>query len=511
VIAAAVTAGVVVVLSLAWARGPQAVGAQAAASEAPPNFLLVLVDDQARNSFTGRFMPKTFRDVVRPGTSFENGLAAPPLCCPDRAGILTGQYPHNHGVFSNHPGYADLRDPQDTIPVWLHDAGYATGMFGKFMNHYSHVGGLGPAPGFERWFAFLDAKAHYYDYEVSDDGNVRSYGHERAAYSTDVLTRKTGQFIQQSAQQDRPFFAWLGYHAPHVDHVAKGPCAGKNPSPPDRSGFKRFAGVKLPRPPSFNERRNQDKPRPVRKLDRLSRQDLRELRLRWQCTLGAMSEVDRGVGQLIGELRSDGELDSTIVIYVSDNGFFFGEHRIKTGKAYPYEPALNVPFAVRVPPRYRGSAAPGSTGAVVANQDIAPTVLDYVNANGGAAQPCAAPGDCRRLDGRALQPLLGGPGRWPSGRGVLAEIDARRRAKGDDSECQCAYAAIRTRGYLYSEPVHGRRELYDLRRDPGELQNRIRSRKYAARRQALAARLDTLRRCSGIEGRDPPTSAPFCE
>ena len=213
----------------------------------------------------------------------------------------------------------------------------------------------------------------------------------------------------------------------------------------------------------------------------------------------------------MGELRSDGQLGRTIVVYVSDNGFFFGEHRIRTGKAYPYEPALNVPFAIRVPARYADSQPPGSTRAVVSNQDIAPTLLDYVNANGGAAHPCAAPSDCRRMDGRALQPLLGGPGSWPHDRGVLAEIDSCWLPKGDDSECQCAYHAIRTRHYLYSEPFHGEGELYDLRRDPGELRNRIHSRKYARRRRDLAARLDRLRRCSGVEGRDPPAAAPFCD
>ncbi len=507
-IAAAVTVAVLVGVG---ARGQSGGQAQAAASAPPPNFLIVLVDDQAQNTFKRKFMPNTFHEVVGPGTSFANGLAAPPLCCPDRAGILTGQYPHNHGVFSNHPGYADLRDPQDTLPVWLHDAGYATGMFGKFMNHYSHVGGKGAAPGFERWFAFLDAKAHYYDYEVSDDGSVRSYGHGRADYSTDVLTRKTEQFVHQSADDGRPFFAWLGYHAPHVDHVTRGPCEGKNPSPPGRAAYRRFTGVKLPRPASFNERRIGDKPAPVRSLDPLNRQAIHQLRVRWHCTLGAISEVDRGVGSLMGELRSDGQLGRTIVVYVSDNGFFFGEHRIRTGKAYPYEPALNVPFAIRVPARYADSQPPGSTRAVVSNQDIAPTLLDYVNANGGAAHPCAAPSDCRRMDGRALQPLLGGPGSWPHDRGVLAEIDSRRLPKGDDSECQCAYHAIRTRHYLYSEPFHGEGELYDLRRDPGELRNRIHSRKYARRRRDLAARLDRLRRCSGVEGRDPPAAAPFCD
>ena len=116
-----------------------------AAAQRPPNVLLIVVDDQAQNTFKPRFMPHTFHDLVNHGTTFTNAIAAPPLCCPDRAGILTGQYPHNHGVFSNHPGYGDLRDPGNTLPVWLQNAGYRTGLFGKFMNHYEDVSGRGSA------------------------------------------------------------------------------------------------------------------------------------------------------------------------------------------------------------------------------------------------------------------------------------------------------------------------------------------------------------------------------
>ena len=135
--------------------------AGSAAAQRPPNFLLILVDDQARNTFKPRFMPRTFHEFVDHGTRFTNAIAAPPLCCPDRAGIMSGQYPHNHGVFSNRPGYADLRDPQNTLPVWLQNSGYRTGLFGKFMNHYSDGAGALPAPGFDRWFALLDGRGSY--------------------------------------------------------------------------------------------------------------------------------------------------------------------------------------------------------------------------------------------------------------------------------------------------------------------------------------------------------------
>src|SRR5207248_1052962 len=139
--------------------------------------------------------------------------------------------------------------------------------------------------------------------------------------------------------------------------------------------------------------------------------------------------------------------------------------------------------------------------------------LDFAGASGPPVDQCSSPNDCRRMDGRSLEPLLGGPGAWPGGRGVLAEIDTRRAVAGkaNDPECDCAYEAIRTNGYLYSELSTGERELYDLHSDPDELTNRAGSPAYAAIQQALAARLAQLEKCSGIQGRDPPTAAPFCE
>ena len=159
------------------------------------------------------------------------------------------------------------------------------------------------------------------------------------------------------------------------------------------------------------------------------------------------------------ELRAAGELRNTLVFYLSDNGYFFGEHRVREGKALPYEPSLNVPYAVRVPQRLRTGALPRTSGAVVANVDVAPTILDYA----GGAKPCAAGGNCRTLDGRSLRPLLGEPGRFPRHRGVLAELSGHSASH--------EYAAIRTRRFTYVEYDDGERELYDLRRDPYELRN----------------------------------------
>jgi arylsulfatase A-like enzyme len=344
-------------------------------------------------------------------------------------------------------------------------------------------------------------------------------GGDRSDYSTDVLSRQAAAFIRDSTEAARPFFAWVAYSAPHSNPLPSGPCAGDNPMPPDEATYRRFAGVPLPQPASFDEAGVSDKPRRIASLPRLDAATVARITLRWRCTLAAMSEVDRGVGQLMSQLRADGALSRTIVIYLSDNGSFFGEHRIPKGKGLEYEPALRVPFAVYVPPAYRSGEQAARRAAVVTNQDIAPTILAYVNRFAGPAFPCNPPTNCRRMDGRSLRPLLGGGGRWRGGRGVLAEIDARRRPIAaartpglpPDPECNCAYAAIRTHRYLYVDLAAGAHELYDLKRDPDQLVNRVRSRRYAPSRRRLSTRLRRLERCTGRRGREAPTPAPFCE
>ncbi|MDX6617585.1 MAG: hypothetical protein QOD60_2676 [Solirubrobacterales bacterium] len=484
-----------------WAHMATGGDAAAAAASQAPNFLIVLADDQAQNSFRPTYMPRTFDDIVDRGTLFRNGIAAPPLCCPDRAGILTGQYPHNHGVFSNDPGYPTLRHPHDTLPVWLHRAGYRTGFVGKFLNGYSEEAGTAPAPGFDSWFGFLGFPG-YYDYDMSRNGSRRHFGSRRSDYSTDVLTRHAKQFLASSASSSAPFFLWLAYEAPHGWRSTIPPCLhATSPGPPTKAAYRAVKDVPLPRPPSFNERNVSDKPAAIRALPRLDSKAIDQIKVDWHCTLAAVAALDKGVGSVISELKRAGELQNTIVFYVSDNGTYFGEHRRPTGKSDIYEPSLNVPYAVKMPRAYRSGPRVDHRDAVVSNQDIAATIVDYAKRYAGGVQTCAAPGNCRRMDGRSLAPLVGGRGSWPTDRGVLAEINSGPHD----------YHAVRTPRYAYSELVTGERELYDLKKDPYELHNRAGRPAYAAVQNRLAARLALLRRCSGVQGRDPPSARPFCE
>ncbi len=473
-----------------------------------PNLLFVLVDDQAQNTFKRRYEPNVFRWIVDPGTRFPNGVAAPPLCCPARAGMVSGQYPHNHGVFANKPGYPTFRDKGDTLPVWLSRAGYQTALFGKYMNGYPEVAGADPAPGFSKWLSF-EGDTRYYNYSLSNGRHLSEHGHKPQEYSTDVFTKKAESFIHATTGGGRPFFLWMSYYAPHVDYASQGPCKASNklrsnwnPVPKNTADFERYAHVKLPEPPSYDERHIGDKLHAVAQLPRIRPNDHRHLVRRFRCSLAALHTVDQGVGRLMRQLRHDGELRNTVVVYLSDNGVYFGEHRLIKGKGYAYEPALNVPYAIRIPPRLRSGPQPASVPNVVSNQDIAPTFLDYAGLAQRPPVTCARGGDCRVLDGRSLSPLLGGPGSFPPNRGVLAEI---RGYKTD-------YHAIRTPRDDLIETVDGERELFNLRADPDELRNIAGRPSHRGLQRRLLARLKRLRRCSGIRGRDRNRAGvPFCE
>jgi N-acetylglucosamine-6-sulfatase len=466
-----------------------------------PNYVVVMVDDQSTASFKRRYMPTTFRWLVDHGTRFSNGLAAPPLCCPDRAGVLTGQYPHHSGVFTNHPGYASLRDKHDTLPVWLHQAGYRTGFVGKFLNFYDTVAGAAPAPGFDSWLGYYGPE-RYVDYDLSDGTNILGYGDGRNDYSTDVLTAGAKAFIDASSQQPNPFFLWLAYHAPHRNRIRSGHCKGHNPLPASKRDFERYEHAKLPQPPSYNEKNVSDKPLAIAGLPKITPSQQGRIRQAWKCTLATMRDVDRGVGRVMRDLRADGELSNTIVFYLSDNGVFFGEHRIASGKQFAYEPALQVPFAVRVPRALRTTSLKHRRDQIASNVDIAPTMLDFAGLPQRPPVTCSEASRCRTLDGRSLAPLLGRKGEFPKRRAALAEIRAD----------QTAYHAIRARNSVLISYEDGEEELYDLARDPFELRNIAGAREARPLQRKLEARLAKLRDCAGVRGRDPQQAGhPFCE
>jgi N-acetylglucosamine-6-sulfatase len=464
-----------------------------------PNFIVVMTDDQTFSSYRAEVMPRTAEFFSR-GTVFSEALAVPPLCCPARSGFLTGQYAHNHGVLGNTPGYPALRHKGLNLASALQADGYRTAMLGKFLNGYEFARGTRPAPGWDRWLAFYSYPA-YFNYEMSDDGTKRSFGEDPSDYSTRVITDAAVDFIRRNAETGRPFFAWLAYNAPHVVGGLDPPCAGSAAEPPAVEALKPFRGEPLPQPASFDEADMSDKPdwaqRPL-----LSDEKIKALEVRWRCGLATLRALDRSVGKVISALEASGELDNTVIIFLSDNGYFFGEHRRDGDKRLPLEPALHVPMAISVPDGLRTSEQPGTSEELVSTVDLAPTVLDYAE-----AEMCAEGGRCATMDGRSLRPLLEGSDQWPRDRGIPVELSDG-----------FTYEAVRTPSWLYVEMSETRAgpldrpavELYDLQKDPDQLVNLAGTGKRTQIEADLAARLDVLRRCSGIEREGPPRPPP-CE
>jgi N-acetylglucosamine-6-sulfatase len=487
-----------------------------------PNIVLIQADDQTLRQFTAKVMPNTMRLLARPGTRFLDYNATTAQCCPSRASLITGQYAHNDGVTSNGIGYPGLVDKDNVLPIWLQRAGYLTLHVGKFMNryeHFAHPATLVP-PGWDQWYSFLGA-TRYYDYDLYANGTVLHRGSKQGANATQVANRKAVQLIRSSASEATPIYLQLDEPAPHIasQHDPFGDC-GRAPIPEarDEGAFKH---APLPRPPSFNERDMGDKPPFLAAAPKLGSAEVSKVRRRWRCALASAQGVDRGVAQIYRAIKHAGLLDRTVFIFISDNGQFYGEHRIAKGKVLPYQEALRLPLVINAPRRYLNGARPVSkVRRPVGNIDLAPTILGFAH-----ARPCPGNGPCRTMDGRSLKPLLKGSRRWPRRRGLLTEYEAASPGR----YATCQFAGILTRGTVYvqhSQVVEpgtsqcvpsDQVERYDLGDDRFELHNQCFAGKadncpLDRTQSALESRLSRIRYCAGIRGRDERVGGrPFCE
>jgi N-acetylglucosamine-6-sulfatase len=479
--------------------------ASGAAARAAPNFVVVMSDDQSLASFRRRYMPQTFHRIVDHGTEFTHGIAAPPECCPSRAGFLTGEYPHNHGVTWNSPGFPMLLEPGNILPAWLQADGYRTALIGKYLNKYSKLHGTTPAPGWSDWFDVMEQPL-YYGARISDNGVEQDL--DSQTYLTDVLNSEAVSFIDSAAGSSQPFFLWLAQYAPHPrqdrDSTRAVHCRGLAPVPAP-GDYAPFQDAVVPKPPNYDERNVADKPPPISERPPLNDRSERIIEKNWRCGLGALQDVDRGVGGIVDALRENGVLNNTVIVYFSDNAVYYGNHRIVNGKVQPYEEALRIPYAIRVPRAVLGTQPASRVTRPVTQFDLTPTILSLAGADA-----CTAGDECREMDGRSVAGLLGSDGKdWPAHRGVLVELTPPDR---------CGYQALRTSRFAYIERSTGTpgacsvtgRELYDLVLDPYELHN-LASRD-PARAETLSAHLAQLAGCKGIAGRDAePGPTGYCE
>jgi N-acetylglucosamine-6-sulfatase len=441
------------------------------AEQRRPNVLVLMTDDQTVESM--RVMANVRTLLGRQGATFTNSFVSFSLCCPSRSTFLTGQYGHNHTVMGNAPpagGYDKLAPTHaNTLPAWLQRAGYTTVHLGKYLNGYGRARPLEVPPGWSEWYGSTDPSTYrFYNYTLNENGKLVTYGTGATNYQTDVYGRKAVDLIRRLAPSPKPFFLWVAFLAPHSGgpRDADDPSNQATPSPAPRH-HNAFSAAPLPAPPSLNEADASDKPAAIRNRRVIPPARLNGIRENYQQRLESLLAVDEAIRDIVSALGATGELDRTLVVFTSDNGFFHGEHRIPDGKVLVYEPSVRVPLILRGPGIPRGVER---TSPAV-NVDLARTILDAVG---------AAPG--RRPDGLSLLPFA---------------RDARKRSGRDLLLETTTYSALHTPRYVFVQHSTGEQELYDLVADPHQLTSLHADARYKALRDDLAARLARLKGCVG--------------
>ena len=453
-----------------------------------PNVLLVSTDDQAATDM--RFMPFTRRYFARNGVTFTDAISPFPLCCPARATILTGQLSHNHHVLTNlapHGGYESFvshGDEATTMPTWLQTAGYQTMFVGKYLNGYGEGAYRSRWPtGWSQWNGLSGAGIYsYYGFHLLRDRVLTSYPN---GYNTTVFGQITRSFIQRSTRAQQPFFVWESNLAPHGGCQLRPGRRGCHwgPPAPARQDSHAFSRLRLngTDDASFNERVVVDKPDEIRDTSIWDRAKLAKATHYNRDRARSLLEVDRSFKATIGKLERLGQLDNTLVIFTSDNGFLIGQHRWQ-GKTLPYEPSLRVPLMM---------SGPGIPAGVRSDESVALTDIASTVARAAGATPTV------EQDGQPLQPVAQG-----TAPGYGAQTIEAGPLKPKDWPTWF-YHGVRTKRYKYLVyPGFKEFELYDLRKDPDETTNVAYRPAYRKTRAALAAKLRVLSTCAGVSCRD---------
>jgi len=449
--------------------------AQSDRQQRPPNIVFILVDDLRWDDFgaAGHPFVKTpnIDRIAREGALFRNAFLTDPLCSPSRASFLTGQYPHTHGIIDN-VNRSAASHQLITFPFLLRQSGYTTAFIGKW-----HMGNDDTRrPGFDRWVSFK-GQGSYLDPEINDDGkDVKPSG-----YITDLLTGYAIEFIKR--RHDKPFLVYLAHKAIHPEVMQHDDgsvnLAQAEHFIPAQRHQSLFIGEKIPRRPSAM-RPPTGKPALERKIG-----DLPALGANTatsdEAVLGrlrSLMAVEEGVGEILKALKEMDQLDNTVIVFASDNGYFYGEHGLSVERRLAYEESIRMPLLIRYPKAIKGGIV---RDEFALNIDLAPTLLELA----GVTPPASL-----RMEGLSLVPLLKGPKtEWR--RSFLIEyysdtVFPRVRKMG--------YKAVRNERwkYIHYFELEGMDELYDLKADPYEMRNIIRQPGTAKVVEALKQEMERL-------------------
>ncbi len=408
----------------------------------PRNVIFILSDDHRYDAmgFLGHPFLKTpsMDALARGGVHFKNAFVTTALCSPSRASILTGLYAHKHRVVdNNNPVPADMI----FFPQYLQAVGYETAFVGKW-----HMGGDSDAPrrGFDRWVSFRGQGT----YLPSQDGlNVDGQHVPQKGYITDELTDYAIDWLN-SRKGDKPFFLYLSHKGVHAHCI-----------PAERHrGLYKNAPVVAPKTQANSPENYEGKPMWVKNqrnswhgVDFPLHSDL-DIAEFYRLYCETLLSVDDSVGRVLDFLRTKNLLDSTLIIYMGDNGFLFGEHGL-IDKRTAYEESMRVPMLMHCPELFQAGT---TVEGMVANIDIAPTILEAA----GLKPP-------PQLDGQSVIPLVQGKTtHWRDT--LLYEYFWERNFPQTPT-----MHAIRTNRYKFIRyyGLWDLDELYDIASDPLETRN----------------------------------------
>jgi arylsulfatase A-like enzyme len=473
----AFVAGVIVVLVGLAGAAPQTVAGGTGPGR--PNIVFVLTDDLSWNLV--KYLPQV-RKLQGEGMTFTDYVVTDSLCCPSRASILTGRFPHDTGVYTNGGAdggfhyFHDHGEESETFAAALRAHGYRTALMGKYLNQYMPAhreGGTEPyvPPGWSEWDVAGPGYWEYW-YNLNQNHDVVHYGHQPADYLTDVLAGKGSDFITRSVRDHKPFLLEVAPFAPHSPYT---------PAPRHKDDF---PGLDVPRGPAYDTL-PQNAPPWLAGYGPLSASERDAIDHAFRKRAQSVQAVDDLIANLRSTLEKAGVADNTYIVFSSDNGYHMGEYRLTPGKMTAFDTDIRVPLVVAGP-----NVAPDSVShAAVANIDLAPTFMRAA----GAPVPS-------RVDGHSLLPLLVG---WPGigwrtanlvehhGPGTRPDDPDRPEPGSGDPP---TYAAVRTHAYTYVEYADGSREYYDHTRDPSELHN-LAGTLSSARLGRLHAALERLTNC----------------
>jgi len=450
-----------------------------------PNFLVILVDDLRHDEFGAGGHPymKTpqIDRLAAEGVLFERAFHTTPICSPNRASIMTGQYASRHGIIDNVARDA-MSHRLPNYHLQLQRLGYRTAHLGKW-----HMGNDGmPRPGYDLWVSY-DGHGRIVDPTLNLDGKYV----ERRGYITDLMNDMAVEFIGR--RHDRPWSLFLAHKAVHPDahQAADGTLdltrfGGYIPADRHRDLYR---DAVFPAKPNMLPPTEVVESKPAwrdafeLKATERSRAALaaigagtqEEIRQRARM----MAAVDEGVGLMLDALAQSGQLDDTLILFLGDNGYFFGEHALGPERRFAYEEGIRSPFLLRYP--RRATAATRLKDLVIC-QDIAPTLLELA---GGRPGP--------QIQGRSLLPLLTGK-RTGWRKSFLVEYWAENALPW---LVGMSYKAVRTDRHKLIHWVNRGEageldELYDLDADPYELANLIASPGHAPVRDRLRRDLKRL-------------------